>query len=170
MAEVRWGAFIPALILAPLVLCLPALAGFALLYLLGATDNVFALILAVVSFAAATGAPTYLTFGAFAFHAALRRGIPLWTAAIAANVISAPVVLIAFRLLGTGWGDALGATVYLIIFGCIFAPLWGVIFEALYDLFVRIGDGLRARADVAQPAEKEPSGMVLQPRASARQH
>lgn len=147
MHDVRWGAFIPALILASLVLAIPAFGALALGAWLNAGINPLGIVAMATVVAAGAGAPTYLTLGAAAFWYALRRTGPdasFWSMALAANLIATPFVL-AFFLISDP-RDALGSTVFLIGFGCIFAPLWGGIFGWIYRTFTRIGAKLRDRA------------------------
>ena len=85
-------------------------------------------------FALAFGAPTYLTFGALFFWFALRKGWDSWPQitgmGFLANLASAPAV---YMVLSNrqAW-DATGATLTIIGFGCIFAPLWSIGFAVLY--------------------------------------
>ena len=139
LAEVRNKAFILALVLAPLTTGAPAGAALALMLWLDAADNALGAICFIVSFATVLGAPTYLTFGAVFFWKALQKGTTLWTTAIAANVVSAPAVLVVYLFVEPSWGQALGATFFTIVFGCIAAPIWGAIFGSLYEAFVRSG-------------------------------
>ncbi len=147
MHDVRWGAFIPALILAPLVLAVPAFGVLALGTWLNAGINPLGIVAMATVVAAGAGAPTYLTLGAAAFWHALRRTgpqAPFWLMALAANLISTPFVLAFLLVLDPR--DALGTTVFLIGFGCIFAPLWGGIFGWIYRTFTRMGERLKSRA------------------------
>ncbi len=135
------SAFIWALILAPLVTGLPAFAvlwvlGFAEIYLDG-----LSIVLGATAIATVLGAPTYLTFGTAAFVIALRRrrahisrtGL---VAGFVANLVSAPIVFVLVFIFDAS--EAWGMTVFIVGFGCIFAPLWGWICGALYARFTSI--------------------------------
>ena len=147
MYEVRWGAFIAALFLAPLVLAVPAMA---ILFLMSLVESglspIFSFLFAPV-FAVMAGAPTYLTLGTASGWYALRRigpNAPFWAIGFGTNLISAPMVLLFFVWLNPE--AALSSTAFVIGFGCIFAPIWGTIGGWLYRRFTKIGDGLQERA------------------------
>ncbi len=147
MHEVRWGAFIPALLLAPLVLAVPAMAILFLTSLVqSGLSPIFSFVVAPV-FAVMIGAPTYLTLGTASCWYALRRigpNAPFWAIGLGANLISAPLVLLFLVWLDPK--NALDTTAFVIGFGCIFAPIWGAIGGLLYRRFTKIGDGLQERA------------------------
>ena len=136
MADVRWRAFLPALILAPLI---PAALGAAVLYLAYLGDaEAFAplfFVAAAAVYGVMLGAPTYLVFGGIAFWLAARRAMRGGYAVMAflANLASAPAVLVFFLVFSSG--DAFGITALIIGFGSLFAPIWGGIFGALYRRF-----------------------------------
>jgi len=106
---VRWGAFLLYLIAAPFVI---GVSGFV------AIIPIFALIY---------GWPTYLIFGAPAFYLVIRYwGAGIWKtslAGLAANLVSFPFVYI--------FSD-LEFAQFLILNGCLMAPLWGAAFGWLY--------------------------------------
>lgn len=147
MHEIRWFAFIPALILAPLALAVPAFGVVALIGSLGADFNAFAIAVYAMVAAPFLGAPTYLTFGAFAFGLGLHRmglDAPFWSIGLAANLISAPLVYLV--LLAVNPDEALPLTAFVVGFGTVFAPIWGAIFGWIYRAMVRKGDALREAA------------------------
>ena len=138
MADVRWRAFVPALILAPLV---PAALAALVFFLAGQTDTnalspLFILSSAIIS-GVTFGAPTYLTFGSVAFWRVARRGRrgigAFASAGFVANLVSSPAVLAFFLV--TSADEALGLTAMLIGFGCLYAPVWGGLFGLLYRRF-----------------------------------
>ena len=144
MHEVRWGAFIPAVILAPFIPIVPALAVLALMSTFDAF-NVFGMLALIVTYAAFIGAPTYLTFGGVAAWYALTRhgpNAPFWLFGILANLASSVVILPVMLLAEQ---EVLSAVAF-IASGCIFAPSWGTIGGWLYRRFTKIGDGLQERA------------------------
>lgn len=148
MHEIRWGAFITALILAPLTLAIPALVILMVLVPMSVGNNPIGIVAMATFVAAFAGAPTYLTLGAACFWYVLRRSGPdtpfFWSMALAANLVSTPLVLIFFLLIDAR--EALGSTAFLIGFGCIYAPLWGLIFGWIYRWFTHIGDRLQNKA------------------------
>ena len=77
------------------------------------------------------GAPTYLTFGGALFYLSLREGFDkkgdLALAGFSAHVLSLPVVYLVCRFLLDEEFFAVIA-----IFGIPMAPLWGLMFGALY--------------------------------------
>ena len=147
MHEVRWFAFVPALILAPLALAVPAMGVLALSAWLEVGFNPVSIVAFIAVFAAIFGAPTYLTFGAAAFwyaHWRLGPGAPFWAFGLGANVASTPAVAAFYWL--TDPSSLATDTAFVVGFGCIFAPLWGGLFGWIYRGFVRKGDALRAAA------------------------
>ena len=137
MADVRWRALLPALIISPLV---PAAIGAGVLFLASLTGGEAVaptIIAAAAIYGAMLGAPTYLIFGGIAFWLTIRRarGNPrgFWFWALIANLISAPFVLMFFMVLPGG--DPFGPTGALIGFGCIFAPVWGGLFGMFHRWF-----------------------------------
>ncbi len=106
--KVQLGAFFAALLLAPLFV---ALLGFW----------------AVIPFYALLfGLPTYLTFGTVFFCLSLHNGLDgkrdLAAAGLVAHLFSLPIVLLVEP-------DLLGI---IALFGAPMAPLWGLMFGALY--------------------------------------
>ena len=93
-------------------------------------------------FAVGFGAPSYLTFGALFLFLALHLGgggagrLALW--ASAANLASVPAV---WAVLHAGYersaADAWTETQFIVRWGIIFAPLWGLAFGLLYQRFRR---------------------------------
>ncbi|NNE80369.1 MAG: hypothetical protein HKN18_08870 [Silicimonas sp.] len=150
MSKVRWGAFVPALILAPLVPALLALLLLFLMSLLALTPSpLIIMILAAFVAAVGFGAPTYLTFGAGAFWFGLRRfgpKAPFWLLGLAANILSTPIVFAV--LLALDASGALEGTAFVVGYGLIAAPIWGVIFGWFYWRFTGVGDRLKHRAAV----------------------
>lgn len=130
--SVRPGPFTAALVLAPLSIGLPA---WALVWLSTLTEEplVGPLFLALFPAAAlVVGAPTYLLFGGPALWRAIRRGYSAPGSAFLANLVSLPFVT-AYAALMTG--DIIATLAIFAFFGSIFAPLWGLIFAALYRRF-----------------------------------
>ncbi len=147
MHEIRWFAFVSALILAPMAVA--AVGGIisVLSAWVGGGYNPLTIIGFTAVMAALWGAPTYLTFGAVTFWYALRRwGIEssFVVAGFAANLLSAPVVAAYFWLADPT--AVAGGTAFTIGFGCIFAPLLGGLFGTIYRAFVTKGDTLREGA------------------------
>lgn len=131
---IRPLAFISALALAPATIALPCLA-LALLVGPGDFANVEASFLFFVPFVAMfLGAPTYLTFGAYALHSALRRRhSTAWQFArqgLRAHLTSMPLAIIIFTLADPN--TAVQFTAGFFLLGLIFAPLWSAIFANLY--------------------------------------
>jgi len=107
--NVRWGSFLLSLFAAPFFV---GLIGFI------AVIPLFALIF---------GWPTYLIFGAPAFYFVIRYwGAGAWKtglAGFAANLVSFPFIYLFF-----GLDDAQ----FIVVNGCLMAPLWGAVFGWLY--------------------------------------
>ena len=137
--EIRPVAFVAALILAPLSLALPAYGIVALVAATGGRVDLVIPLLFPIG-AAWIGAPTYLTFGAFSFRRALKRGgssaRSLVLAGLRAHAVSAPLVLIPLTLTEPS-SDVLPNAVAFLFLGLIFAPLWSAIFALLYERFTR---------------------------------
>ena len=131
--EINKKAFWSALLLAPLSIGVPSY-GLAFLFIAfpdpGLDIGIFLIFPGVAMF---VGAPTYLTFGAFAFWKTLSRGhsrpMQLAMAGLIAHFASTPVAALVFFLTDP---DVLGPTLGFLALGLIFAPLWSVIFAALY--------------------------------------
>ena len=139
MPRPNWGAFIGALILAPLTVGIPSLLLAWLLETSGGRFTGLNLVLMIASAATFLGAPTYLTFGTVFFVMTLNRTTTVTPSIFAlagfvANAASIPIVA-AFSA-ATG-GNPWGTILFVNGFGCIFAPLWGAIFAVLYDCFSR---------------------------------
>ena len=147
MHEVRWFAFFPALVLAPLVLAVPSLLIMFAASVSGIDIGALAFVLGTSIVAVGMGAPTYLTFGLAGFVWALKKfgpDAPFLMIAFVANLGSAPFVLALLFLLDAS--DEWQTTAFTVGFGCIFAPIWGALFGWIYRSFVRKGDALRRRA------------------------
>ena len=158
MPKIRWFAFVPALILAPLAVGIPAAILLWLNFLVFDDGiNVLTFVLGIAVYATAVGAPTYLLFGTPAFIKALRdnpKNPPTATYAVVANLISAPFLLVVLLLFQTT--EELATTAFITGFGLVFAPLWGAVFGLIYTSFVRKGDELRARADASRATKTAP--------------
>ena len=130
--DIRPRAFFAALLLAPLIVGIPAL----ILIVLGSSiGGPFVLVLfplAVIVVATVIGAPVYLIFGGPIFWMALSTGRSLPGSAFVANLLSLPFVMMFFALIDGNVGAALG---YYAVLGSIFAPIWGAFFESLYAHF-----------------------------------
>lgn len=96
MAKVRLGAFIPALVLAPLVPAVPV-------WLLtdgAARPGEFGLPFFILAVSPLAGATTYLTFGAvMLWRAVLNEGLSV-AAAFMAHLLSIPLILTFFPAAG----------------------------------------------------------------------
>ena len=126
--------FLSSLALAPVSVGIPCF-GLALILSPGDPSQAEAAFILMVPFVAMfLGAPTYLTFGAFALHSALARGhTSLWPfvkAGFLAHLASMPVAIIVFALADLGTAAQFSAGFFAL--GLIFAPLWSAIFAALY--------------------------------------
>ncbi len=115
--QVRWLAFIAALIASPITV---AILGFWAI---------------VPIFAALLGAPTYMLFGAPAFYLAIRSGKKrvhhFLTAGLLAHLVSLPAFALYANLTSAG-ADLLEMIFF---FGCVFAPIWGLVFGLYYCTF-----------------------------------
>ena len=133
-SDLNVRAFIGALLTVPLVTSLP----FAIPMLVSATLDLHlndaAFVLGFFVVASFFGLPTYLTFGAFMFARALRRGrtapLQLVKSGLVAHVLSTPLAFLALLIIEPG--DALSGGIGFFFFGCIFAPIWSTIFAVLY--------------------------------------
>ena len=126
-------AFWSAFCLAPLSIGIPSY-GLVLLAMAFEPLNLGPLVFLFFPGAAMfVGAPTYITFGAYFFWKALRRGYcsqrQLVVSGLLAHFASIPFASFFFFAIGE---DVLGPTLGFFVLGCIFVPLWSAIFAALY--------------------------------------
>ena len=127
-------AFLSSLALAPVSIGLPCLALALIISPNDPNEAEVAFALMVPFVAMFLGAPTYLTFGAFALHSALARGHasiwPFVRSGLLAHLVSTPLAVSIFAL--ADLNSALQFSAGYFALGCIFAPLWSAIFAALY--------------------------------------
>ena len=130
-------AFIAALILAPLVFAAPFFGILLLASTATSGGGGGLLIFAIPVFAVFFGAIPYLLLGTPAFVLALRKRVSTAIAAFAANAAAFPLIF-AFFAITNRPGSADDMAWFIFAFGCVFAPIWGGIFGALYRKFTRI--------------------------------
>lgn len=134
---IRWPAFIAALILAPLILGVPAWALFALFIKSNADmQGVFNWVVAFTAYSIPFGAPTYLTFGAFFFWRALWHNQSMIIAGLCANLVS--IIVVAAGLFLFSAGHDLGSILLMfLVFGSVYSMIWGWFFGLLYHRFTK---------------------------------
>ena len=127
-------AFLSSLALAPMSVGLSCLALALIASPNDPSEAEVAVVLMVPFVAMFVGAPTYLTFGAFAFHSALAQGHtniwPFVKSGFLAHLASTPLAMIVFALADCDSALQLSAGYFAL--GAIFAPLWSAIFASLY--------------------------------------
>lgn len=133
-ARIKPLTFLSALALAPLSVGLVFLALALIASPADIADGALAFILAVPFVAMFLGAPSYLTFGAYALHTALAKGQtrPLQCALYGtlAHLASMPLAIVIFALADPQMVVRL--SLGFLALGLIFAPLWSAVFAALY--------------------------------------
>lgn len=135
MHDVHSKAFVPALILAPLLPALPAAAMMALADAISSTG--LAIVAIAVMAAVVIGGPIYLTIGAVVAWQAIRRfgpDAPFAAIGFTTNLLSSALILPAMIMLAPH--SPISLTGLIVICGCIFAPLWAAIGGALYRKFL----------------------------------
>ncbi len=130
-------AFVAALILAPLVFAAPFFALLLLASTAPSGGGAGLFIFAIPVFAVFFGAIPYLLLGTPAFVLALRKRFSTAGAAFIANAAAYPVTFAYFAVTDRT-GSADGFAGFIFAFGCVFAPIWGGIFGALYRKFTSI--------------------------------
>ncbi len=125
-------AFVAALILAPIVFAAPFFAMLLVSEVLGDKAALLAVVSVVPTIALGFGAIPYLIFGTPTFIVALRRGLGLGGAGFLANVMAAPPIFLGMSLT-EGFGGAAAFSIFMLLFGSIFAPAWGATFGWLYS-------------------------------------
>ena len=135
LEKVKPIAFVAALFLAPLVFTAPFFMVFALAKAVDGPGLLAVLYIPVI--ALMLGAIPYLVFGTPTFIYAIRRGIGLGGAGFMANVMAAPVIFLGTAITNNV-GGAGAFTMFMLMFGTIFAPAWGATFGWLYRKFIRI--------------------------------
>ena len=126
--------FIVALALAPLVLGAPAWGHMMLADEFNLNISFLSFIAVFPAAALPFGTPSYLVFGAPAFWLAIRHGTSTSAAGLAANVVSIPFV--AFYFFAFEEHVEIGSVVVIyLLFGSVFATIWGGIFGTIYNRF-----------------------------------
>lgn len=124
--------FLAALIVAPLMIGAPSAAMIYLLSLMSEPPGLIMILLVFPVVATGLGAPTYLLLGGPAFWVSLKNGHSIAPIAFVTNLASLPLVALAFAVMG---GDPMTALAMFGVLGSVFAPLWGAIFQSLYERF-----------------------------------
>lgn len=130
-------AFVAALILAPVAFTAPFAALAMLLDSVSWDNNGLTFLVAIPVAALLFGAVPYLLFGAPAFIIALRKNASTAGAAFGVNAAAFPALWLFFAVTENANGSVAMAS-FISGFGCLFAPLWGVVFGQLYDRFTRV--------------------------------
>jgi len=125
-------AFVAALILAPIVFTAPFFAMFLVSEALGDKAALLAVVSVIPMVALSFGALPYLVFGTPTFIIALRRGLGLGGAGFLANVMAATPIFLGMSFT-EGFGGAAAFSIFMLLFGSIFAPAWGATFGWLYS-------------------------------------
>ena len=128
-------SFAIALIAAPLLPGLSAIAVVALLALVEVNTFALALPFAFVAVGTVIGAPIYLLFGGPAFYLALRRFGPaadMGPPAVHANLAASPILLGGYLLFEGVSLETVIVTVVFVLLGCAFGWVWGHIFSRMY--------------------------------------
>ncbi len=130
--------FIAALTLAPLVLGAPA---WGLMWLSEEFNLYFSFVNFIVVLPALAfffGIPSYIVFGAPAFWLAIRHDGSTAAAALVANTVSIPFIVLCFYLFVEHAEISLLIVLYL-FFGSVFAAIWRWFFGKLYRRFAKEG-------------------------------
>ena len=134
LRPIRPGPFVAALLLAPLLVAAPFLGLGFLADKAGADLGGLHFLVMIPILALAFGCAPYLAFGTPAFIWALHRRRSTVSAALLAVLASAPVLL-AIMVFRASDVEAPASIIVYLVFGCLFASIWGAVFGHLYHRF-----------------------------------